>query len=128
MKSLRLIFLLFLPLYPINQGQACSCIGPKANEALRESDIVFRGKLVAHRDGAAVFQVHEQWKGKLGSYVELEWRRGDRGDCDGFWSRDLKVGNELLVFASKGADGIYRTSICLTPLPEKWNTRATLIA
>jgi hypothetical protein len=24
----------------------------------------------------------------------------------------LKVGNELLVFANKGHDGIYRTSIC----------------
>jgi CubicO group peptidase (beta-lactamase class C family) len=78
----------------------------------RNADIVFRGEIVAHKGGAAVFRVLEQWKGNLGSYVKLQWRRGDRGDCNGFWPEDLKIGNELLVFAFKAHFGVYRTSIC----------------
>ena len=79
---------------------------------LQRADIVFRGEIVAHRWHAAVFRVNEQWKGNLKSHVKLEWRRGDRGDCNGFWPDDLKVGNELLVFALNGHFGSYRTSIC----------------
>lgn len=98
---------------------ACFCVPLIPGEEDRmlraeisRSDIVFRGEIVAHKGGAAVFKVHERWRGNLGSYVNLEWRRGDLGDCIGFWPDDLKVGNELLVFADKGQDGIYRTSIC----------------
>lgn len=79
---------------------------------LESSDIVFRGEIIAHKGHAVVFRVQEQWKGNLKSHVKLEWRRGDRGDCNGFWPSDLKVGNELLVFATKGHFGRYRTSIC----------------
>ena len=80
---------------------------------MNQSDIVFRGKLVAHETGSAVFGVHEYWKGNLKRSVKVEWRLGDRGDCNGFRHNDLKVGNELLVFATKGRDGVYRTNICL---------------
>jgi len=61
----------------------------------------------------AVFRVDEQWKGNLGAHVEVEWRDGSGGDCDGFWPNFLKVGNKLLIFARRGRDGVYRTSICL---------------
>jgi len=37
----------------------------KFQEVLKNSDLVFRGKIVAHRDGAAVFRVYECWKGSL---------------------------------------------------------------
>jgi len=68
---------------------------------------------VAHKDGAAVSKVYELWKGNFKNYAQVQWRRGDQGYCNGFWSGDLKIGNELLVFAHKGSDGVYRTSICL---------------
>ena len=60
-----------------------------------------------------MFRVREYWKGNLRGSLELEWRRGDRGDCNGFWPDDLKVGNELVVFAVKSRFGVNRTSICL---------------
>ncbi len=85
----------------------------KLRRTLKASDIVFHGELIAHRGGVAVFRVHEEWEGNLGNKVKVEWRRGDRGDCYGFWPDDLKVGNDLLVFARRGHDGVYRTSICL---------------
>jgi len=116
-KALRLVFLAFLPFTVVEVGSACSCAPSSVQERMRLSEIVFRGELVAHRSGSAVFHVREYWKGNLENSVELEWRRGDRGDCNGFWPEDLKVGNDLLVFATRSRDGIYRTSICLPTTP-----------
>jgi hypothetical protein len=113
MKMLRLIFLVFLHLAVLETGKACSCLPRTTQEALSHSDTVFHGELVAHEGNSAVFRVHEYWKGNLKGPAKLEWRRGDRGDCNGFWPNDLKLGSELLVFATKGIDGVYRTSICL---------------
>ena len=118
--NLRISVLLLISLGFPCVGTACSCaLAPpgqedvKFQEVLKNSDLVFRSKIVAHRDGAAVFRVYEYWKGNIKSNAEVQWRRGDRGDCNGFWPDDLKVGNELLVFARKGRFGVYRTSICL---------------
>jgi len=118
--NLRLSVLLSISLGFPCVGTACSCTPAppgqedvKFQEILRNSDLVFRGKIVAHRDGVAVFRVYEYWKGNIKSNAEVEWRRGDRGDCNGFWPDDLKVGNELLVFARKSRFGVYRTDICL---------------
>jgi hypothetical protein len=116
----RLSVLLLISLSSPCLGTACTCVRTppgqedvKFQEVLKNSDLVFRGMIVAHRDGAAVFRVYEYWKGNIKSTAEVQWRRGDRGDCNGFWPDDLKVGNELLVFARKGRFGVYRTSICL---------------
>jgi hypothetical protein len=111
-RSFWFAICLFLSVMP-RTVNACSCAPTTARDAEKRADIVFRGKLVRHSWRTAVFQVNEQWKGSLGPRVEVEWRRGDRGDCNGFWPDSLKVGNELLVFAIRGSDGIYRTSICL---------------
>jgi|SRR5580704_3826525 hypothetical protein len=120
MNTSRLAILLLLALPLARTGAACVCapVVPgqenlRTQADLKASDIVFRGELIAHKGGMAVFRVHEEWKGGLKNEVKLEWRRGDRGDCNGFWPDDLKVGNELLVFARKGNNGVYRTSICL---------------
>jgi hypothetical protein len=104
-----LCFLLFL-MHP--DAWASWCLPQTAKEASANVDVVFRGKLVEHKGSSAVFRIIEQWKGNLGVDVEVEWREGNHGDCNGFWPKYLKVGNELLVFA-RGAGGIYRTSICL---------------
>ena len=121
MRILPLGSILLLCLTLPKIGLACTCAPPKPGESeeitvqdyVKRSDVVFRGEIVAHKWHAAVFRVREQWKGNLKSHVRLEWRRGDRGDCNGFWPDDLKVGEELLVFATKGHFGRYRTSICL---------------
>jgi hypothetical protein len=120
MTTLRLAVLLLLALPFARVATSCSCAPPipgqenlKTKADLEASDIVFRGELIAHSGSVAIFRVNEQWKGNPGKEVKLEWRRGDRGDCNGFWPDDLKVGNELVVFARRGHDGVYRTSICL---------------
>lgn len=118
MPRLAVLLLLMLPF--AGTCTACTCAPSipgqenlKTQADFKASDIVFRGELIAHRGRVAIFRVHELWKGNLGSEVKLEWRRGDGGDCNGFWPDDLKVGNNLLVFARKGHGGVYRTSICL---------------
>jgi hypothetical protein len=113
MRVWRLLVLCSLFFLTRPAAWACTCFPPAAKEASGSVDIVFRGVLVEHKGIFAVFRISEQWKGNRGADVEIEWREGDRGDCNGFWPKYLKVGNELLVFATRGAGGIYRTSICL---------------
>lgn len=92
---------------------ACDCPPLSAREGARESDIVFRGELIDHQGQVAVFRLKTAWKGILGPKVEVEWRDGNRGDCNGFGHSLLMIGNDLLVFARRSKDGVYRTSICL---------------
>jgi hypothetical protein len=62
--------------------------------------------------GTAVFEVTRVWKGDVGQRFDVEWRRGDGGDCNGFWTDQLKIGAELIVFAKRGKDGVFRTNLC----------------
>jgi hypothetical protein len=110
-RHLTLLVVLFFCLQ--HTVHACFCSRPDAKDALRYADIVFRGELIEHRGRIALFRVDEQWKGNLAKEVEVEWREGNHGDCDGFWPQFLKVGSHLLVFATRGTPGIYHTSICL---------------
>jgi|GEM_PF-6903264 len=119
MIATRLTILCVFSLSAATFVSACNCVPSvpgkddiRIRAELKSYDIVFRGKLVARRSGMAVFLVNEEWKGKLGKRVEVEWRRGDRGDCSGFWPDDLKIGNELIVFATRGRFHVYRTNIC----------------
>ena len=100
---------------------ACKCGPISTKQAFQHADVAFRGELIEHRRGAAVFRVDEVWKGGLRTTVEFEWRDGSHGDCDGFWPQLLKVGNKLLVFGTGDSQGYYRTSICL---PTKFLTDA----
>ncbi|HSY58502.1 MAG TPA: hypothetical protein VK795_03025 [Terriglobales bacterium] len=118
MNLIRMILLVALPLISPGIGVACTCSPTSTSQmSFDQSDIVFQGELIDHKGNLAIFRVHDYWKGNLESLVAVEWRRGDRGDCDGFWLRDLKVGKDLLVFAKLGRDGVYRTSICLPTGP-----------
>jgi hypothetical protein len=114
----------FVVVASISAG-ACSC-APLSTEkqieqAKHSEGVIFRGELIAHKGGSAVFRVDEQWKGNVGAIVRLQWRDGSRGDCNGFWPELLKVGNKMLVFGSPTRFGRYRTSICL---PTKLTTDA----
>src|SRR5260370_8124371 len=103
--NLRLSVLLLISLGFPCVGTACSCVlAPPGQEdvkfqgALKNSDLVFLGKIVAHRDGAAVFRVYEYWKGNIKSNAEVQWRRGDRGDSNGFWPDHLTSRTAFLLF------------------------------
>jgi hypothetical protein len=101
--------------------QACTCIASPTVENWRDHvDVIFQGTITSRSMllwGDAIFRVSRIWKGNVGSQFRVEWRQGDHGDCNGFWSSHLKVGTELLVFAKRGNDGIYRTSICYPTAP-----------
>ena len=125
MKAVRLVSLTFLFFVATETATACVCaLGVTTQEAISRSDIVFRGEIVAHEWGSAVFRVHEYWKGNLKRTVKVQWRHQTGGDCNGFSHDQLKIGNELLVFATKRRFGGYRTSICL---PTKLVAKATKV-
>jgi hypothetical protein len=91
---------------------ACTCVQwPSAKAATDAVDVVFRGSITARSSGSAVFRVEEVWKGPVHEQFGVEWKY-EEGDCSGFRVDDLKVGAELLVFAKRGDDGVYRTNIC----------------
>jgi len=121
MKLWRLILACWLFCSAPHVSMACSCLRPSVTESVQGADIVFRGELIAHRFDRAVFRVDERWKGNLYSEVEVQWRDGTRGDCDGFGWDQLKMGNKLLVFAVRNRDGLYHTHICF---PTKLVTEA----
>jgi hypothetical protein len=101
--------ILIRPLY------GCTCVEPASIKAAQDAvDVVFLGTITGRSDGfrrAAVFRVSQVWKGRVSEQFRIEWKI-ENGDCSGFRKEDLQVGAELLVFAKRGSDGIYRTSIC----------------
>ncbi len=91
----------------------CDCETQSVAQARKHAGIVFRGTIVAFHDSApsvdpagvthtwrvAVFQVTRVWKGDVPTA------------CVGFWPTHLKVGTDLLVYASR-IDQDYVTDIC----------------
>jgi hypothetical protein len=95
----------------------CTCIQPPSIEAARDAvDVVFRGTLAKRAGESAVFEVQRVWKGPVSKRFALEWRL-ENGDCSGFRPDALQIGVDLLVFAKRGKDGIYRTNICYPTKP-----------
>jgi hypothetical protein len=86
----------------------CDWVVLPAPEAKRSSGLVFRGTVSAFRDlgdgrRIVVFRVSRVWKGQLGQEFEMPAEEGDW--CHAFRPTLLKIGNELVVYASKIADG-----------------------
>ncbi len=99
---------------------ACSCSFSDVPNAVRQADLVFRGKLVnveyldppqsvpdaifkdrmvsLPRRFLATLAVDGVWKGRVGRTIVLHTREG-ASDCVGFWT---DVGKEVLVFANRG--------------------------
>lgn len=106
----------FLP----GRAYGCSCIQPASmKEALKGVDIAFRGTITGRALGLrrdAIFRVERVWKGQLSDQIRVEWKV-ENGACDGFHHDHLKVDADLLVFAKRGTDGIYRTNICYPTKP-----------
>ena len=112
-----LCFVLLAILIAPGLASACSCGRLGAKEALKYSDIAFRGELVAHKGGLAIFHVDERWKGDPGSYVKFAWRNGAHGDCNGFWPKLLQVGTKMLLFGRGDGRSFYSADICLPQAP-----------
>jgi hypothetical protein len=95
--------------------RACTCVSsPNIENSRNQVDVIFQGTITSRSMwlwGDAIFHVSRVWKGSVGSQFRIE-AKVEHSDCDGFWGDHLKVGTELIVFAKRGNDGIYRTSVC----------------
>jgi hypothetical protein len=106
----------------------CSCQEGDPQYKKAHSDVVFRGTITALRDSEkppslseqigmakrykiAVFNVTRVWKGEVGQTFEMPAIE-ETSLCTGFWPPFLKVGSDLLVYANRGSDSEYYTSIC----------------
>jgi hypothetical protein len=107
----------FLVSQPIH---ACECGFPDVRKAVKDADLVFRGKLVKveyidppltapdpifksrtvsiPRRFLATLEVSGVWKGRVGPTIVLHTRESS-SDCVGFWT---ELRTEVLVFANQG--------------------------
>lgn len=99
---LLLAALLFPSVAPRVQALSCAPPGP-VQEELERSSVVFKGKVKAiERDGLAVFQIEQAWKGVTGPEFEI-YQSG--------WDPFTK-GEVYLVFGTEQQDGTLRTNLC----------------
>ena len=85
------------------RAMQCDCVDIGAQLLKRGSDLVFRGIVAGFHgsgdDRVVVFDVRRVWKGKVTKRFDMP---AIEGNCIGFYPELLHVGNELLVFASRG--------------------------
>jgi hypothetical protein len=103
--------------FPIYAWQ-CDCVDIGAAQAKRGAQIVFQGTVTDFRDSpdghrVAVFRVSRVWKGHVTPTFEMP---ANQGTCFGFYPGLLKIGNELLVFASRFPGDDYDPEKCSTKL------------
>jgi len=111
---LRILFV-FACVSGLARAQECTCTIKSAQDAKKESDVVFRGTIIALRESAepspipvgdqdpkkfVVFHVTRVWKGDIGPTFEMPAVEQVTA-CLGFLPGLLKVGNELLVYAGR---------------------------
>lgn len=119
----------FLCTFSATLTYACSCSVAPVNETRAQADVVFRGTIVALRPSMepisngygqdtqkiAVFRVSRVWKGAVGPIFEMP-ATVEMAACWGFWPDQLKIGNDLLVYAfgmQEATDrAFYFTTIC----------------
>jgi len=118
----RSCILLFLS---IASTYACDCSDPGVQRKSSSSDLIFRGTITALRDASklagikftkdtgkiVVFRVTRVWKGDVPQTFEMPAVE-ETSMCIGFWPDFLKVGADLLVYASRSGGPDYDTSIC----------------
>lgn len=115
-------------------GLCYACDGDEESVQVKRhyADIIFRGTIVELRDASkpaplfgydtkktVVFRVSRVWKGQVGQTFEMPGVT-ETSDCTGFSPELLKVGEDLLVYASRLATSEYLTSICGNHKPAKY--------
>jgi hypothetical protein len=120
----------FILALSVGTAYGCSCSEPSPQFKIEHSELIFRGRITALRDTTkvpslearslardtgkmVVFRVSRIWKGDLGQTFEMPALE-ETSVCWGFWPDFLKVGNDLLVYASHAVPGgaEYITAIC----------------
>jgi hypothetical protein len=97
---LRLAMLL-LVLPEITHAMQCDCVGSD-REDKRGAEIVFRGTVTAFHEGdRVVFRVSRVFNGNPTEIFEMPAIESRGEACFGFSPGMLRIGNELLVYASR---------------------------
>ncbi len=105
----------------------CNCSEPKVEFKRDHAEVIFRGTIIELRSSSkkfaitagwgedlgktVVFRVSRVWKGRVGQTFEMPAIE-ETSMCVGFWPNYLKVGEELLVYASHYEGSEYITGIC----------------
>jgi hypothetical protein len=121
MRTLVLVFVF------VGSAFGCECRTPSVSVALERASIVFRATIVELRpsdrpsalhgmveDTQKVirFKVIRVWKGNIGETFEMPALL-ETTACWGFWPDFVKIGNELLVYASPFSNTTeYVTDVC----------------
>jgi len=120
--------LLIVSALSIGSVYGCSCKEPTVQQAKSGAEVVFRGTIIAMRDadpnakvptyGAKdtkkieVFRVERVWQGQVGQVFEMRALE-ETSMCIGFIPSHLRIGNDLLVYASRVSNGPdYYTNTC----------------
>ena len=104
---------------------ACGCTESSVQVKQDHAELIFRGTIVELRDSSkpdrislgrdtkktVVFKVTRIWKGQVGQTLEMPGIE-ETSACIGFLPSFLKVGEDLLVYASRFGGSEYMTSIC----------------
>jgi hypothetical protein len=93
------------------KGMQCDCVDIGVQRLKSGSDLVFRAVVTGFHgsgeDRMVIFDVSRVWKGKVTKTFEM---RAVESTCISFYPGLLKVGNELLVFASLGRNIYFQPS------------------
>jgi hypothetical protein len=115
-----------LLLLAVSLCAACDCREPSVEVKRDHAEIIFRATIVELRDSSkpssisgfgrdlgknVVFRVSNVWKGHVGQTFEMRAIE-ETTMCVGFWPDYLKVGEDLLVYATRFGDSEFLTAIC----------------
>ncbi|MBZ5606806.1 MAG: hypothetical protein LAP38_01000 [Acidobacteriia bacterium] len=112
-----MVKIVFLVCLALNAASAlgCECVPLSLNEAKAMAEVVFRGTITDIRAGKVFFRVDRVWKGNVGRTFDMP-DFTESSACIGFMPKWLRVGNDLLVFATRlhryPGDNDYFTNIC----------------
>jgi len=99
----RLVFVVFTSAYLFAR---CDDVEVSTRKAEHLSEVVFQGTIEGFKgsgtDRTVMFRVSHVWKGRVGPTFEMPAIETDGGLCTAFWRGLLAVGNELVVYASRG--------------------------
>jgi hypothetical protein len=111
----------------VGLAAACECREPSVEIKRDHAEIIFRGTIVDLRSSSkpsgifsgfardlnatVVFKVDRVWKGHVGHTFEMPAVE-ETSACIGFWPDYLKVGADLLVYATRFDGAQLMTGIC----------------
>src|SRR6185295_10096847 len=98
-RPMRWIALLLIGL---RTATCCTVVPASVKEALKQAEIVFRGRITEVRDQEIIFQVERVWKGHIPTVFAMPKLIWSSTPCiPGFYQGYVKKGAELLVYARR---------------------------